>query len=210
LSLFGLWDRRGDFHHPHEGKPRYRSRTWQPEIFREPLPEYEYEPRPEVRRYQYYDITPGPRPFIEPVEPEVVEARNNERPGTVIILTKKKVLLFTLNRHEAYMYPIAVGRQGFQWTGIEKVSRIVEWPAWYPPEEMRVRQPGLPEKMEGGIKNPLGAVAIYLGNTLYRIHGSNDPKSIGTEASSGCIRMHNGHAVHLATMVRVGTLVKVF
>ena len=88
-------------------------------------------------------------------------------------------------------------------------GRFKDWPDWYPPKEMRARDPRLPEKMLGGIRNPLGAVAIFLGNSLYRIHGTNDPKTIGQAASSGCFRMLNGHAKHLASMVQVGTVVKV-
>ena len=110
---------------------------------------------------------------------------------------------------EALRYPISVGREGFTWTGTEAISRVAEWPDWHPPEEMRDRDPSLPEKMSGGIKNPLGAKAIYLGNTLYRIHGTNDPKSIGRAASSGCFRMLNGHVVDLASRVQIGTPVTV-
>jgi len=106
-------------------------------------------------------------------------------------------------------YPIAVGREGFTWTGTEKVSKIVDWPDWLPPEEMRVRKPNLPLRMTGGIKNPLGVKAIYLGNTLYRIHGTNDAESIGEAASSGCFRMHNEHVVHLAKLIDATTTVHV-
>ena len=91
----------------------------------------------------------------------------------------------------------------------ETVSRVAEWPDWHPPQEMRNRDPRLPVKMTGGIKNPLGAVSIYLGKSLYRIHGTNDPKTIGYAASSGCFRMLNTHAVHLASLVHIGTIVKV-
>ena len=109
----------------------------------------------------------------------------------------------------AFAYPIGVGREGFSWTGSEKVSNITDWPDWYPPAEMRKRKPELPERMLGGLNNPLGAKAIYLGNTLYRIHGTNDPKSIGRAESSGCFRMLNAHVLHLASLVQVGTPVTV-
>jgi lipoprotein-anchoring transpeptidase ErfK/SrfK len=106
-------------------------------------------------------------------------------------------------------YPISVGREGFAWTGTETISRKAEWPDWYPPAEMRERDWRLPEKMTGGIKNPLGAKALYLGNSLYRIHGTNDAKSIGRAASSGCFRMLNGHIIDLAARVEIGTVVNV-
>jgi len=102
-----------------------------------------------------------------------------------------------------------VGRQGFAWTGKEKVARITDWPDWYPPAEMRQRRPELPQRMLGGVHNPLGAKAIYLGNTLYRIHGTNDPKSIGKAESSGCFRMMNENVLHLASLVKVGTEVTI-
>src|SRR5262249_3031286 len=106
-------------------------------------------------------------------------------------------------------YPISVGREGFNWAGAEKISRIADWPDWHPPEEMRGRDPRLPEKMSGGIRNPLGAKALYLGNSLYRIHGTNDSRSIGPAASPGCFRMLNGHVVDLASRVEIGTIVTV-
>ena len=95
------------------------------------------------------------------------------------------------------------------WSGSEAISRVADWPDWHPPEEMRERDPSLPEKMSGGIRNPLGAKALYLGKTLYRIHGTNDARSIGSAASSGCVRMLNGHVVDLASRVQVGTTVTV-
>ena len=109
----------------------------------------------------------------------------------------------------AYRYPISVGRDGFNWTGTETISRKQAWPDWYPPAEMRERDPSLPEKMTGGVKNPLGAMALYLGNSLYRIHGTNDVKSIGQAQSSGCFRMLNAAVVHLASIAEVGTIVAV-
>ena len=118
-------------------------------------------------------------------------------------------MYYVLNSDEAYDYPISVGREGFTWTGTETISRIAEWPDWHPPKEMLERDPKLPELMYGGIKNPLGAIALFLGNSLYRIHGTNDPKTIGYAASSGCFRMMNEHALHLATLAKVGTVVKV-
>lgn len=151
----------------------------------------------------------GPRPDIAPLTPRRIAFANDEIPGTIIIDTKGMRLYYTLGTSEAFVYPISVGRIGFTWTGVENVSRIANWPDWYPPKEMRERDPRLPEKMLGGIKNPLGAVALFLGNSLYRIHGTNDPKTIGRAASSGCFRMLNGHAVHLASLAQIGTVVKV-
>jgi lipoprotein-anchoring transpeptidase ErfK/SrfK len=151
----------------------------------------------------------GGKPFIEPVAPRVVYFPNKEAAGTILIDTEGRRLYYTLSREEAYDYPISVGREGFTWTGTEKISRVVEWPDWIPPKEMLERDPRLPELMYGGVKNPLGAIALYLGDSLYRIHGTNDPKTIGLAASSGCFRMMNEHVLHLASMAKVGTTVKV-
>ena len=117
----------------------------------------------------------GPRPVIAPVQPARVNFSNAEPPGTILIDTARRKLYLTLNANEAYDYPISVGREGFTWTGTEKISRIADWPDWYPPKEMLERDPKLPTKMLGGLRNPLGAKALFLGNTLYRIHGTNDP-----------------------------------
>ncbi|RUO98111.1 L,D-transpeptidase [Hyphomicrobium sp.] len=151
----------------------------------------------------------GPRPPIRAVAPPTVAFSGPYAPGSIVIDTSARKLYYVLTSNTAYAYPIGVGRQGFAWTGKEKVSRIADWPDWYPPAEMRQRQPGLPVRMLGGIRNPLGAKAIYLGNTLYRIHGTNEPKSIGTAASSGCFRMMNENVLHLASLVHVGTEVTI-
>lgn len=151
----------------------------------------------------------GPRPDIAGTPPPVVSFANTYGAGTIVIDTSGRKLYYTISNTEAYGYPIAVGKEGFSWTGTEKVSRIAAWPDWNPPAEMRERKPELPLKMTGGIYNPLGAKAIYLGDTLYRIHGTNDAKSIGTASSSGCFRMNNSHVVHLAGLVSTGTTVHV-
>lgn len=151
----------------------------------------------------------GGRPSISPRTPQTASFRNTFSPGTVVIDTAGRRLYYTLSSGSAYVYPIAVGKQGFAWTGVERVSKIVDWPDWIPPAEMRQRKPGLPVRMTGGVRNPLGAKAIYLGNTLYRIHGTNDPKSIGSASSSGCFRMQNEQVVHLAGLVNAGTTVYV-
>jgi lipoprotein-anchoring transpeptidase ErfK/SrfK len=150
----------------------------------------------------------GPRPSIAARSPKTV-AFSGYAPGSVIVDTAGRRLYYVKGGGTAYVYPITVGKQGFTWTGTQKVSRIANWPDWTPPAEMRQRKPHLPLKMTGGLYNPLGAKAIYLGSTLYRIHGTNDAGSIGQAASSGCFRMHNGHVVHLARLVRPGTTVHV-
>lgn len=151
----------------------------------------------------------GERPEIAPLEPRKIAFPSSFPVGSIVIDTKGRQLLLVQSPTEALHYPISVGREGFTWTGTEAISRKAEWPDWHPPEEMRMRDWKLPEKMSGGIKNPLGAMALYLGNSLYRIHGTNDPKSIGRAASSGCFRMMNGHIVDLASRVEIGTAVTV-
>lgn len=151
----------------------------------------------------------GARPDISPERPPTVYLARKERPGTIIIDTKARKLYYVLEGQRAYAYPISVGRQGFTWTGTERISRITSWPSWTPPPEMRRRQPGLPITVSGGIINPLGAKALYLGNSVYRIHGTNNARSIGRASSSGCFRMMNKHVTHLATLAHVGTKVRV-
>lgn len=169
-----------------------------------------YQAKPRARSNQSADVqSGGSRPHIAPKAPKIVAFPNSEAPGSVIIDTKARRLYYVISANSAYSYPISVGRSGFSWTGTEQVSRIASWPDWYPPAEMRQREPHLPKKMLGGVRNPLGAKAIYLGDTLYRIHGTNDVKTIGRAASSGCFRMMNAHVVHLASLIDVGTTVKV-
>ncbi len=151
----------------------------------------------------------GPQPDIRPIPPQRVAFVGKYAPGTIIIETSGRQLLLVTRVGEALRYPISVGRDGFTWTGTEHISRIADWPDWHPPEQMRERDPKLPEKMTGGLRNPLGAKALYLGDTLYRIHGTNDAKSIGHASSSGCFRMLNGHVVDLASRVGKGTAVVV-
>jgi lipoprotein-anchoring transpeptidase ErfK/SrfK len=136
--------------------------------------------------------------------PAEVSYNTSEKPGTVIISTRKKYLYVVQEGGKAKRFGIGVGRRGFRWSGEEKVSRKAEWPAWHPPAEMREREPDLPERMEGGEDNPLGARALYLGNTLYRIHGTHQPWTIGESVSSGCIRLRNEDVISLYDMVKVG------
>jgi lipoprotein-anchoring transpeptidase ErfK/SrfK len=151
----------------------------------------------------------GPRPDIAPLAPNRISFPSSYPVGSVVIDHKGRQLFFIESPTEALRYPISVGREGFTWTGTEKISKTVNWPDWYPPEEMRTRDPSLPEHMSGGVKNPLGAKALYLGKSLYRIHGTNDPRSIGRAASSGCFRMLNGHVVDLSSRIQIGTVVTV-
>ncbi|MEQ1714843.1 MAG: L,D-transpeptidase [Hyphomicrobium sp.] len=155
------------------------------------------------------ELSGGPRPSIGAVAPPKVAFSNGYGAGSIVIDTAGRKLYYVLSSSQAYRYPIAVGKDGFKWTGTHKISNEADWPDWRPPAEMRERKPGLPEVMTGGIRNPLGAKALYLGNSLYRIHGTNDVKSIGTASSSGCFRMMNGHVVHLASIAGVGTTVRV-
>jgi lipoprotein-anchoring transpeptidase ErfK/SrfK len=131
------------------------------------------------------------------------------RPGTIVISTSGRRLYFVNARGQAISYGIGVGRVGFTWTGTHTVSMKREWPDWTPPAQMLQRRPDLPRHMVGGIENPLGARAIYLGSSLYRIHGSNEPETIGQAVSSGCFRMTNEDVIDLYNRVRVGATVVV-
>jgi lipoprotein-anchoring transpeptidase ErfK/SrfK len=138
---------------------------------------------------------------------QVVDYRTNESAGTVIIDTPHTYLYYVLGNGKAIRYGIGVGREGFTWSGTQTVSRKAEWPDWTPPADMLQRQPYLPRFMAGGPQNPLGARAMYLGGTIYRIHGTNAPSTIGGRVSSGCIRMTNDDVIDLYSHVNVGTKV---
>jgi lipoprotein-anchoring transpeptidase ErfK/SrfK len=161
------------------------------------------------RRYGPRLQSGGDKPVIAATEPRTISFPSTYPVGSIVIDGKGRQLFLVKSPTEALHYPISVGREGFAWAGTETISRKAEWPDWHPPEEMRYRDWRLPEKMTGGIKNPLGAMALYLGNSLYRIHGTNDPNSIGRAASSGCFRMLNGHIVDLASRVEIGAIVTV-
>jgi lipoprotein-anchoring transpeptidase ErfK/SrfK len=141
--------------------------------------------------------------------PAEVDYSGNEPPGTVVINTRERFLYLVMPNGKAQRYGIGVGRPGFTWAGVHKVTAKREWPDWTPPAEMRKRQPYLPAHMAGGPNNPLGARALYLGSTLYRIHGSNEPWTIGRAVSSGCIRMRNQDVIDLYGRVGVGAKVVV-
>lgn len=138
---------------------------------------------------------------------QMVRLETKEAPGTIIVMTGKKFLYLVLGKGTAIRYGIGTARDGFEWSGTHKVTAKREWPGWTPPPEMRKRVPGLPEYMPGGINNPLGARALYLGSTLYRIHGTNEPWSIGMDVSSGCIRMLNQDVEDLYERVKIGAKV---
>jgi lipoprotein-anchoring transpeptidase ErfK/SrfK len=152
----------------------------------------------------------GPRKELPPqFRRQLVDYVTTEPPGTIIIDTPNTFLYLVLGRGQAMRYGIGVGREGFTWAGTERVSRMKEWPDWFPPKEMIDRQPYLPRFMAGGESNPLGARALYLGSTLYRIHGTNQPSTIGSFVSSGCIRLTNEDIEDLYSRVQVGTRVVV-
>ncbi len=151
-----------------------------------------------------------PRPQFDPrFERTDVEYKTDHPAGTIIIDTRTRYLYLVQPNGRALRYGVGVGRPGFEWKGVKTVSAMKEWPDWRPPAEMRKRQPYLPEHMPGGPNNPLGARALYLGSSLYRIHGSNEPHTIGSAVSSGCFRMRNQDVIDLYNRVKVGARVVV-
>lgn len=142
-----------------------------------------------------------------PVSRQSVSFAGNHAPGTIVINTRERRLYLVTGQGTALRYGIGVGRLGFQWAGVHRVSAKKEWPAWTPPAQMLRRRPDLPRHMRGGPENPLGARAMYLGSSLYRIHGSNEPETIGQAVSSGCFRMTNEDVVDLYNRVNVGAKV---
>jgi len=144
-----------------------------------------------------------------PIPRQTVNFAGNYAPGTIFINTAERRLYLVLPNGQALRYGIGVGRDGFRWGGIHRISAKKEWPSWTPPSQMLARRPDLPRHMAGGIDNPLGARAMYLGSTLYRIHGSNEPETIGQAVSSGCFRMTNDDVTDLYNRVSVGATVLV-
>lgn len=194
------WGDRGSYPPPwgpYQGDPRASALWQQPPLAASPvIPD-------EIR-------DGGARPPIAPVTPPIATFDAAAYPpGSIVIVTDQRRLYYVLPGRRAYVYQISVGREGFDWYGTETISRKQEWPDWHPPAEMRQRDPSLPVKMTGGLKNPLGAMALYLGTTLYRIHGTNDERSLGQAQSSGCFRMLNASVLHLASVAEVGTKVSV-
>jgi lipoprotein-anchoring transpeptidase ErfK/SrfK len=153
---------------------------------------------------------PSGRPDMYGGSPQtggMVSYPSGERPGTIVISTRERRLYYIVGNGRAISYGIGVGRDGFAWSGVKTVSAKREWPGWTPPQAMLRRRPDLPRYMPGGPDNPLGARALYLGSSLYRIHGSNEPHTIGQAVSSGCFRMTNADVVDLYNRVRVGAKV---
>ena len=144
-----------------------------------------------------------------PIPRTTVNYSGNYAPGTIVVNTSERRLYLVLQNGQALRYGIGVGRDGFRWGGVHKITAKKEWPDWTPPSQMLARRPDLPRHMKGGIENPLGARAMYLGSTLYRIHGSNEPETIGQAVSSGCFRMTNDDVSDLYSRVGVGTTVVV-
>ncbi len=179
-----------------------------------------YEQSPSAATYRPYPADLGPGMVESPTQPgylvmdprflkQEVPYSGPETAGTIVINTNERMLYLVEEHGRALRYGIGVGRPGFTWAGVHHVSQKREWPDWTPPEEMLRRRPDLPRHMVGGPENPLGARAMYLGSTLYRIHGSNEPWTIGSQVSSGCIRMRNEDVIDLYGRVKIGTKVVV-
>ena len=174
---------------------------------------------PAQQIFQYQQTAPDVDPGVdhgnsaanlpEEFQKQMVFYRSLQPPGTIIIDTPHKFLFLVEGNGKAMRYGVGVGRPGFTWSGVKQISAKKEWPAWTPPPEMLARRPDLPRHMEGGPQNPLGARAMYLGSSLYRIHGSHEPWTIGTNVSSGCIRMRNEDVIDLYGRVNVGAKVLV-
>jgi lipoprotein-anchoring transpeptidase ErfK/SrfK len=188
-----------------------------PQPYQQPYQERSY-PQQSYQSYQSYPSQAAPDNSVaeqpagvadERFRRQVVAFNSNEAPGTIIIDTPNTYLYYVLGGGRAIRYGIGVGREGFTWAGTQTVARKQEWPDWHPPAEMLARQPYLPRMMAGGPGNPLGARAMYLGNTEYRIHGTNAPDTIGKRVSSGCIRLTNADVEDLFDRVTVGTKVVV-
>ncbi|MGJ4951788.1 L,D-transpeptidase [Bradyrhizobium sp. HKCCYLS20291] len=154
-------------------------------------------------------VTNNYRTGVSPIPRQTVMFQGEYAPGTIVVNTGERRLYLVLPNGQALRYGIGVGRDGFRWSGVHRITAKKEWPAWTPPSQMLRRRPDLPRHMAGGVENPLGARAMYLGSTLYRIHGSNEPETIGQAVSSGCFRMTNDDVADLYDRVSVGTTVVV-
>jgi lipoprotein-anchoring transpeptidase ErfK/SrfK len=175
------------------------------------LPSAPAQPGPGGALPPEYQAEPDQQPKSLPahLRRQVVFYPTKEPAGTLVVDTPNTYLYLVLGKDQAMRYGIGVGREGFTWAGRERITRTAEWPDWTPPKEMIERQPYLPRFMAGGPSNPLGARALYLGNTIYRIHGTNQPSTIGSFVSSGCIRLINEDIMDLYSRVQVGTKVVV-
>lgn len=179
----------------------FNSPFWQTQ--RAPSQALPYAPEPEVIEHApAYELAPH-------LKRQIVNYDSREAPGTIVIDTAKTYLYLVMGNGKAMRYGIGVGRDGFTWSGTQRIARKAEWPDWRPPSEMIARQPYLPRFVAGGEHNPLGARAMYLGSSIYRIHGTNAPQTIGKRVSSGCIRLTNEDVADLYSRVNVGTRVVV-
>jgi len=196
--LFGEGPSQGSRQQPaYQQQPSYEPR-------RALLPQYE--PQQSLRPQEDAN-EPAQRSIDPKYAKQVVDYRGKEGAGTIVVDTPNKFLYLVQGDGKAMRYGIGVGRPGFTWSGVKQISAKKEWPDWTPPPEMLARRPDLPRHMEGGPQNPLGARAMYLGSSLYRIHGSKQPWTIGTNVSSGCIRMRNEDVIDLYGRVNVGARV---
>jgi lipoprotein-anchoring transpeptidase ErfK/SrfK len=205
---------------PQQGGRYQQQPAYEPQPGYQPQPGYGYggrrgaplppmDPQASMRQQQEEAVDPAQRPVDPKYAKQVVDYSGKEGAGTIVVDTPNKFLFLVQGDGKALRYGIGVGRPGFTWSGVKTISAKKEWPAWTPPPEMLARRPDLPRHMEGGPTNPLGARAMYLGSTLYRIHGSNEPWTIGTNVSSGCIRMRNEDVIDLYGRVGVGAKVVV-
>jgi lipoprotein-anchoring transpeptidase ErfK/SrfK len=168
-----------------------------------------YEIDPLTRLPLFQATTVSEKPQATAIPRQIVDYRTPYGVGTIVISTQERRMYYVLGDGKAMRYGVGVGRPGFDWAGTKNVTLKREWPDWRPPAQMLKRRPDLPKHMAGGPENPLGARAMYLGSTLYRIHGSNEPETIGQAVSSGCIRMVNDDVIDLYDRVRVGSRVVV-
>ncbi|WP_375464814.1 L,D-transpeptidase [uncultured Methylobacterium sp.] len=207
------------------GTPAMAASTYDPfgsdaeDVYGDRVQSYGYQGTPSR---DYYGQQPGtyapgygqgvqaaPQAQVQPIPRELVAFNGDYKPGTVVVSTAERRLYFVMPNGEALRYGVGVGRPGFAWSGVKTVTAKKEWPSWTPPAAMIARRPDLPRYMAGGVENPLGARAMYIGNTEYRIHGSNEPDTIGQAVSSGCIRMTNEDVTDLYERVKVGAKVVV-
>jgi lipoprotein-anchoring transpeptidase ErfK/SrfK len=201
--LFGDAPPQGD---RYRQQPGYQQPSYQQQSYPSQRPMMlQGEPQQSMRQQ---DPGESAHPAFDPkFEKQMVDYQGKESPGTIVVDTPNKFLFLVQGNGKALRYGIGVGRPGFTWSGVKQISAKKEWPDWTPPAEMLARRPDLPRHMEGGPQNPLGARAMYLGSSLYRIHGSNEPWTIGTNVSSGCIRMRNEDVIDLYSRVNVGARV---
>jgi lipoprotein-anchoring transpeptidase ErfK/SrfK len=165
-------------------------------------PDFLFGGAPASKRYQFFSGG-----YAGSVTRSTVSLAGDYKPGSIYINTAERRLYYIVGNGQALRYGIGVGRDGFRWSGVHKVTAKKEWPDWTPPSQMLRRRPDLPRFMKGGEDNPLGARAMYLGSTLYRIHGSNEPETIGQAVSSGCFRMTNDDVIDLYSRVQIGATV---